>query len=132
MSVTCSSWTGDKALRELQEAGISLQCFPVLQECASKVLLCKNFPYNSNHHFALSLNVYLLVKAIKAASEADPEVVHLSGMSSITLECKGTSFATYLFLSFILIYLVCYLLQVFSLHSATSFLKMAFMRLITT
>ncbi|KAK1324898.1 hypothetical protein QJS10_CPA01g00247 [Acorus calamus] len=62
----CSSWTGDKALRELQEAGISLQCFPVLQSCASK--------------------------AIKAASEADPEVVHLSGMSSITLECLFSSF----------------------------------------
>lgn len=31
------SWTGDKALKELQEANISQQCFPILQECAVKV-----------------------------------------------------------------------------------------------
>lgn len=32
------SWSGDKALKELQEANISLQSFPILQECAKKVL----------------------------------------------------------------------------------------------
>ncbi|KAL8523702.1 hypothetical protein ACS0TY_013607 [Phlomoides rotata] len=53
-------WSGDKALKELQEANISLQSFPILQECAKK--------------------------AIKAASEAEPDVSYLSGMSSITLE----------------------------------------------
>lgn len=31
------SWTGDKALRELQEANISQQSFPILLECATKV-----------------------------------------------------------------------------------------------
>lgn len=31
------SWTGDKALRELEEANISKQCFPILLECATKV-----------------------------------------------------------------------------------------------
>ncbi|CAK9178304.1 unnamed protein product [Ilex paraguariensis] len=55
-----SCWTGDKALRELQEANISQQCFPILQKCATK--------------------------AIKAASEAEPEVAHLSGLSATTLE----------------------------------------------
>ncbi|CAH1452121.1 unnamed protein product [Lactuca virosa] len=33
-----SCWTGDKALKELEEASISKQCFPSLQECATKVL----------------------------------------------------------------------------------------------
>lgn len=32
------SWSGDKALKELQEANVSLQSFPILQECAKKVL----------------------------------------------------------------------------------------------
>ncbi|KAI3465455.1 hypothetical protein Pfo_022118 [Paulownia fortunei] len=53
-------WTGDKALRELQEANISLQSFSILQECAKK--------------------------AIRAASEAEPDVAHLSGMAATTLE----------------------------------------------
>ncbi|OVA09158.1 ATP-dependent helicase [Macleaya cordata] len=53
-------WTGDKALRELQEVGISQQCFPILQECATK--------------------------AIKAASDAESEAAHLSGKSVIALE----------------------------------------------
>ncbi|KAL0352518.1 UNVERIFIED_CONTAM: Regulator of telomere elongation helicase 1 [Sesamum calycinum] len=29
-------WTGDKALKELEEANVSLQSFPILQECAKK------------------------------------------------------------------------------------------------
>ncbi|KAF8405554.1 hypothetical protein HHK36_010461 [Tetracentron sinense] len=55
-----SCWTGDKALRELQEANISRQCFPILQECATK--------------------------AIKAATDAESGGAHLSGMSVTTLE----------------------------------------------
>ncbi|KAH9626953.1 hypothetical protein KSS87_005722 [Heliosperma pusillum] len=55
-----SCWTGDKALRELQEANISQQCFPILQECA--------------------------VKAIKAASDSESGEPHLSGMAAVTLE----------------------------------------------
>ncbi|XP_059635149.1 uncharacterized protein LOC132277322 isoform X2 [Cornus florida] len=55
-----SCWTGDKALKELQEANISQQCFPILQECATK--------------------------AIKVASDAELDVAHLSGMSVTTLE----------------------------------------------
>lgn len=31
------SWTGDKALQELEEANILKQCFPILLECATKV-----------------------------------------------------------------------------------------------
>lgn len=37
------SWSGDKALKELQEANISQQCFPILRECAVKVHM-----YNDN------------------------------------------------------------------------------------
>ncbi|CAI9786498.1 unnamed protein product [Fraxinus pennsylvanica] len=53
-------WTGDKALKELEEANITLQCFPILRECATK--------------------------AIRAASEDEPGVAHLSGMATIILE----------------------------------------------
>ncbi|KAK3010623.1 hypothetical protein RJ639_012326 [Escallonia herrerae] len=55
-----SCWTGDKALRELQEANITQQCFPILQECATK--------------------------AVKAASESELGEPHLSGMSATMLE----------------------------------------------
>ncbi|XP_021745170.1 Fanconi anemia group J protein homolog isoform X2 [Chenopodium quinoa] len=55
-----SCWTGDKALKELQEASISQQCFPILQECAAK--------------------------AIKAASDTESGLAHLSGMSAVALE----------------------------------------------
>ncbi|KAJ0966761.1 hypothetical protein J5N97_023678 [Dioscorea zingiberensis] len=55
-----SYWTGDKAISELQLAGITQQCFPVLQECATK--------------------------AIKAASDVESDEVHLSGISTITLD----------------------------------------------
>ncbi|EPS71822.1 hypothetical protein M569_02937, partial [Genlisea aurea] len=37
----CSCWTGDKALKELQEANLTLQNFAILYECARKVLLRK-------------------------------------------------------------------------------------------
>ncbi|XP_075516697.1 uncharacterized protein LOC142551379 isoform X1 [Primulina tabacum] len=53
-------WTGDKALKELHEANISLQNFSILGECAKK--------------------------AIKAASEAEPDIPHLSGIAATTLE----------------------------------------------
>ncbi|KAL7116480.1 hypothetical protein ACP275_03G007400 [Erythranthe tilingii] len=53
-------WTGNKALTELREANMSLQSFPILQECAKK--------------------------AIKAASEAEPDIAHLSGLAATTLE----------------------------------------------
>ncbi|KZV58829.1 Fanconi anemia group J protein [Dorcoceras hygrometricum] len=53
-------WTGDKALKELQEANISLKSFSILGECAKK--------------------------AIKAASEAEADVPHLSGIAATTLE----------------------------------------------
>ena len=39
------SWTGDKALRELQEANISQQCFPILLECATKVSWVSDFSF---------------------------------------------------------------------------------------
>ncbi|KAL4278453.1 hypothetical protein GQ457_03G037550 [Hibiscus cannabinus] len=65
-----SSWTGDKALWQLQEASISQQFFPALLECA--------------------------VRAIKAASDTESDVPHLSGMSVITLEGLFSSL-TYFF-----------------------------------
>ncbi|XVE56290.1 hypothetical protein DITRI_Ditri03aG0226800 [Diplodiscus trichospermus] len=65
-----SSWTGDKALRQLEEANISQQCFPILLECATK--------------------------AIKAASDKESDIPHLSGMSVIILEGLFSSL-TYFF-----------------------------------
>ncbi|XP_015884086.1 uncharacterized protein LOC107419791 [Ziziphus jujuba] len=65
-----SCWTGDKALRELQEANISQQSFPILLECATK--------------------------AIKAASDTESEVPHLSGLAVTTLEGLFSSL-TYFF-----------------------------------
>uniref|UniRef100_A0A2C9TZF8 Helicase ATP-binding domain-containing protein n=1 Tax=Manihot esculenta TaxID=3983 RepID=A0A2C9TZF8_MANES len=62
-------WSGDKALRELEEANISQQCFPILLDCATK--------------------------AIKAATDAESDTDHLSGMSVIVLEglfCSLTYF----------------------------------------
>ncbi|KAJ4776888.1 hypothetical protein LUZ62_061145 [Rhynchospora pubera] len=55
-----SYWTGDKAVRELQNAGITQQCFPILQECATK--------------------------AVKASSDSEEDGVYLSGISAATLE----------------------------------------------
>ncbi|KAK4276444.1 hypothetical protein QN277_014596 [Acacia crassicarpa] len=65
-----SCWTGSNALSELQEANISLQCFPILLECATK--------------------------AIKFASDSESDLPHLSGMSVITLEGLFSSL-TYFF-----------------------------------
>ncbi|VVA92008.1 unnamed protein product [Arabis nemorensis] len=57
-----SSWTGDKALRELEESNISQECFPILLEC--------------------------FTKAIRTSKEAEmePDMAHLSGISVLTLE----------------------------------------------
>ncbi|KAK9109510.1 hypothetical protein Sjap_017570 [Stephania japonica] len=63
--IQLASWTGDKALRELQEIGISPQLFAILKECATK--------------------------AIKAASDAEAGLQHLSGMSVIMLEGRGST-----------------------------------------
>ncbi|XP_057423797.1 uncharacterized protein LOC130717557 isoform X2 [Lotus japonicus] len=65
-----SCWTGDKALRELEEANISKQCFPILLECATK--------------------------AIKVATDLETDQPRLSGMSVITLEGLFSSL-TYFF-----------------------------------
>ncbi|OMP07585.1 Helicase-like, DEXD box c2 type [Corchorus olitorius] len=65
-----SSWTGDNALRQLQEANISQQCFPILLDCATK--------------------------AIKASTDTESDEPHLSGMSVITLEGLFSSL-TYFF-----------------------------------
>ncbi|XP_022936915.1 Fanconi anemia group J protein homolog [Cucurbita moschata] len=66
--VTC--WTGNHALRELQEANITQQCFPILLECATK--------------------------AIKAGLDTESDAPHLSGLSVITLEGLFSSL-TYFF-----------------------------------
>ncbi|XP_057974456.1 uncharacterized protein LOC131162218 isoform X2 [Malania oleifera] len=55
-----SCWTGDKALKELQEANISQQYFLILQECVKK--------------------------AIRDASDTELSLPHLSGPSVTTLE----------------------------------------------
>lgn len=60
-----SFWTGEEAMKELKYAGITPVNFPVLQECATK--------------------------AIKAASDAESEGVHLSGGSAMTLESLFSS-----------------------------------------
>ncbi|GKC00398.1 fanconi anemia group J protein, partial [Tanacetum coccineum] len=64
-----SCWTAEKALRELEEASISKQCFPSLQ-CATK--------------------------AIRIAADADPDIDHLSGMASTVIEGLFSSL-TYFF-----------------------------------
>ncbi|CAB4309336.1 unnamed protein product [Prunus armeniaca] len=65
-----SCWTGDKALRELQEANVSQQYFPILLECATK--------------------------AFKAATDTELDTPHLSGMAVVTLEGLVSSL-TYFF-----------------------------------
>ncbi|CAM8972259.1 unnamed protein product [Rhodiola kirilowii] len=55
-----SCWTGEKALKELEEANITPQYFPILWQCAKK--------------------------AAKDATEFDAEVPHLSGKCLITME----------------------------------------------
>ncbi|PPR81757.1 hypothetical protein GOBAR_AA38960 [Gossypium barbadense] len=88
-----SSWTGDKAVRQLQEANISQQFFPVLLECATKVL--NNILSLYSYCFILTMN-RILFKAIRAASDTESDVLHLSGMSIITLEGLFSSL-TYFF-----------------------------------
>ncbi|KAG2390597.1 Regulator of telomere elongation helicase 1-like protein [Vigna angularis] len=65
-----SHWTGDNALRELEEANISKQCFPILLECATK--------------------------AIKVATDLETDEPHISGTAVITLEGLFSSL-TYFF-----------------------------------
>ncbi|CAL5082743.1 unnamed protein product [Urochloa decumbens] len=60
-----SYWTGEKAMRELQLAGITPVNFPVLQECATK--------------------------AVKAASDTESDGSHLSGGRAMTLESLFSS-----------------------------------------
>ncbi|CAH8332947.1 unnamed protein product [Eruca vesicaria subsp. sativa] len=57
-----SSWTGDKALKELEESNITRECFPILLNC--------------------------FTKAIRTSKEAEMEsdMLHLSGISVLTLE----------------------------------------------
>ncbi|KAL1532620.1 DNA helicase [Salvia divinorum] len=60
LSEIARCWTRDEASKELQEANISLQNFPNLQDCAKK--------------------------AIEAASEDELDVFHLTGMTSFVLQ----------------------------------------------
>ncbi|KAL6844607.1 hypothetical protein ACP4OV_025266 [Aristida adscensionis] len=60
-----SHWTGEKAVKELQLAGISPAYFPMLQECATK--------------------------AVKAASDTESDGEHLSGRHAMTLESLFSS-----------------------------------------
>nr|VDC66237.1 unnamed protein product [Brassica rapa] len=57
-----SSWTGDKALKELEESNITRECFPILLNC--------------------------FTKAVRTSKEAEMEsdMLHLSGISILTLE----------------------------------------------
>nr|CAB3457805.1 unnamed protein product [Digitaria exilis] len=57
-----SYWTGEKATKELQLAGITPMNFPVLQECATK--------------------------AVKAASDSESDGSYLTGGRAMTLESK--------------------------------------------
>ncbi|GKD59283.1 fanconi anemia group J protein, partial [Tanacetum coccineum] len=41
IEISREHWTAEKALRELEEAGISKQCFPSLQECATQVFFLR-------------------------------------------------------------------------------------------
>uniref|UniRef100_K3ZQ62 Helicase ATP-binding domain-containing protein n=1 Tax=Setaria italica TaxID=4555 RepID=K3ZQ62_SETIT len=60
-----SYWAGEKAMKELQLAGITPMNFPVLQECATK--------------------------AVKAASDTESDGSHLSGGRAMTLESLFSS-----------------------------------------
>ncbi|CAH9087086.1 unnamed protein product [Cuscuta europaea] len=55
-----SGWTGDKALKELEEANVSRQCFPILRECATK--------------------------AIRLSSDTESDVPQLTGKAAAVLE----------------------------------------------
>lgn len=85
------SWTGDKASKELQEANISVQNFPILQQCAKKVIIIIKIQCDesSNAICQFLLNFVMICitpKAIRIASEAEPDVSHLTGMASLVLE----------------------------------------------
>ncbi|KAL6601612.1 hypothetical protein ACP70R_044832 [Stipagrostis hirtigluma subsp. patula] len=60
-----SYWTGERAMKELQIAGISPVYFPMLQECATK--------------------------AVKAASDTESDGAHLTGGRAMTLESLFSS-----------------------------------------
>ncbi|XP_048531472.1 Fanconi anemia group J protein homolog [Triticum urartu] len=60
-----SFWTGENAVKELQNAGITPAYFPILQECATK--------------------------AVKAASDTESEGDHLTGHGAMTLESLFSS-----------------------------------------
>ncbi|KAK2988222.1 hypothetical protein RJ640_020704, partial [Escallonia rubra] len=80
-----SGWTGDKALRELQEANITQQCFPILQECATKVCF---IDFVAAVVILILVNIVILPhrKAVKAASDSELGEPHLTGMSATMLE----------------------------------------------
>lgn len=59
MCLQCCSWTGDMAVRELQEAQISKQCFPILLECVTKVILLRYLISFSRTSIFYQLNVFV-------------------------------------------------------------------------
>ena len=71
------SWTGDKALRELEEANISKQCFPILLECATKVShlfgICIILLFLCQHAIYLLDNLF---KAIKVATDSETDTAN--------------------------------------------------------
>ncbi|KAH6799841.1 RAD3-like DNA-binding helicase protein [Perilla frutescens var. hirtella] len=71
-------WTGDKALKELQEANISLQNFPILLQCAKKAIRIASEAEPDVSH--------LSGMVISTASKTEPAVSHLSAMASTVLE----------------------------------------------
>lgn len=84
-------------MRELQEAGISQEHFPILQECATKVFFSHILDLVINNVLCLILFYFIFWKAIEASSDSELEIAHLSSMAAATLE--GTSnilFTTYL------------------------------------
>jgi hypothetical protein len=98
------SWTGDKAVKELQSAGITQQCFPILQECATKVhhnltYIFSIFPlFHYNMYTIMNYNKFLLIlflftkQAVKAAADSESNGAYLSGISVATLEGTMTLF----------------------------------------
>ncbi|GJS19014.1 fanconi anemia group J protein, partial [Tanacetum coccineum] len=74
-------WTAEKALRELEEASISKQCFPSLQECATQ--------------------------AIRIAADADPDIDHLSGMASTVFFLRLPTFSLETGNTYVIISLPC-------------------------
>ncbi|KAJ7532665.1 hypothetical protein O6H91_13G014200 [Diphasiastrum complanatum] len=60
-----SCWNGDKALRELRAAGISLDAFPILLDCAEKVIKAASDPDEAKLH--LSIHVACLIEGLFVA-----------------------------------------------------------------